>query len=196
MAGDVLVVRVNDTTHLDIHYAEGTEMQSAKGNFVLEPKWGHFQIRYPNSLFLTLKNNDAVKQKLVKPIRIDYWQDLFNPLEGKQPEELTEPIPPSFGLDLKSLITPKSGSALDNSGEDDGDIWLWLSFVIALIAVGGVGLGYYIMRIRKKKMQLQKALAEGKVSLKGPNDQPATDEDSPDKLIEMQGMEANSARQG
>ena len=43
-------------------------------------------------------------------------------------------------------------------------------------------------------MQLQKALAEGKVSLKGPNE-PATDEDSPDKLIEMQGNSSSSQGQ-
>ena len=100
MAGDVLVVRVNDTTHLDIHYAEGTDAETAKGNLALSPKWGHFQVRYPNSLFLTLKNNDAIKTKMEKPIRIDYWQDLFNPLEGKDPDELTDPIALSFGLEL------------------------------------------------------------------------------------------------
>ena len=147
MAGDVLVVRVNDTTRLDIHYAEGAEEQSAKGNFVLSPHWGHFQVRYPNSLFLTLRNNDAIKMKLDKPIRIDYWQELFNPQGGKQRDELTEPITPTFGLDMKDLITPKPGSSLDPSSGDDSDgIWLWLSFTVALLAVAGVGIGYYIMR--------------------------------------------------
>lgn len=62
---------------------------------------------------------------------------------------------------------------------------LWLGFTVALVAVVSIGLGYYVMRQRKKKMQLQQALAEGRVTLKEA-DEAATDEDSPDKASHEQ----------
>ena len=180
--GDVLNVRVNDTTRVNFYYAEGVDEQTAKGNIVLDPSWGHFQVRFPYTLYLTIKNTDALKKEFDKPIKIDYWQELFNPYAGEDREN-AEPIAPTFGLKLTQLITTR-----ESAGSDDGDTnWLiWLVFSVALISVAGGGVVYFVMRQRKKKMQLQKALAEGKVSLKEANE-PATDEDSPDKQqVEMQ----------
>ena len=59
--GDVLNVRVNDTSRVNFYYAEGVDEPTARGNIVLDPKWGHFQVRYPNNLYLTIKNTDALK---------------------------------------------------------------------------------------------------------------------------------------
>ena len=108
---------------------------------------------------------------------------LFNPFDETTDREDTELIDPEFGLELKELITARASSDSDDGSQN----WLlWLVFSVALISVVGGGVAYMIMRQRKKKMQLQKALAEGKVSMKEA-DEPHTDEGSPDKQqVEMQ----------
>ena len=77
---------------MDYYYAVGEDELTAKGRYVLDPSWGHFQVRHPNKLFLTIKNNDVLKTALEKPISVDYWLDLFNPLDGEEEKENTEPI--------------------------------------------------------------------------------------------------------
>ena len=120
----------------------------------------------------------------MKPINIDYWFDYFNPVYGEI--DSTELIQPKLGLVLRTdLITVKQ-SVRDKESEDDGSsMLLWIIFVVALITVVGFATLYYVMKKQMLKRKLQKALAEGKVSMKGP-DEPNTDEDaSPDKNIEM-----------
>ena len=49
---------------------------------------------------------------------------------------------------------------------DTKSIILWVCFALAVILVGAMGIMYCVMRSRKRKMQLQQAIAEGKVSIK------------------------------
>ena len=60
-------------TNLDIYYAQGINEETAKGRFVSDPEWANFQVRYPYSLYLTLRNKDLIKTELEKPIKVDYW---------------------------------------------------------------------------------------------------------------------------
>jgi len=70
-------------------------------------------------------------------------------------------------------------------------VLLWVGFLIALVLVASIFLMYYIMQRRRKNMQLQKALAEGRVSMKNlkepgsEDDDDDYDGDAADKEVEM-----------
>ena len=56
-----------------------------------------------------------------------------------------------------------------------------IAFLIALVTIGGLGIAYYILRQRKKNKQLERAVAEGKVTLRPMDELTDGNEDSPDK---------------
>ena len=47
--------------------------KDAVGRVVKDPLVALFKVRYPNQLFLTLRNNEEIKAKMEKPIAITYW---------------------------------------------------------------------------------------------------------------------------
>ena len=71
--GDLLIVEVEDITNTDLYYAQGMTEWDSVGRSVRNPLVALFKVRFPNQLYLTLRNNDVVKTALEKPIVITYW---------------------------------------------------------------------------------------------------------------------------
>ncbi len=71
--GDLLIVEVENIANTDLSYAQGMSEYNAVGRMVRDPLVALFKVRYPNQLFLTLRNNDELKQKMDKPITMTYW---------------------------------------------------------------------------------------------------------------------------
>ena len=71
--GDLLVVEIEGVGRTDIYYAQGMNEWVAMGRHVKRPLAAMFKVRYPNQLFLTLKNQDEIKTTISEPIIINYW---------------------------------------------------------------------------------------------------------------------------
>mmetsp|Transcript_904 Transcript_904/g.1242 ORF Transcript_904/g.1242 Transcript_904/m.1242 type:complete len:155 (+) Transcript_904:458-922(+) len=136
----------------------------AMGRSVKGPLAGVFKIRYPNLLFLTLKNQDEAKTTISKPIVVNYWIEPVDPA-FKVEEYQGGLIKPEFVLNETGALRSKRDFGA-NHKSDDQAILLWVCFVLALLIVGVMAAIYCVMQYRKRKMQLQQALAEGKVSIK------------------------------
>ena len=66
-------MEVEDITNTDLYYAQGMTEWDSVGRSVRNPLVALFKVRFPNQLYLTLRNNDVVKTALEKPIVITYW---------------------------------------------------------------------------------------------------------------------------
>ena len=74
-------------------------------------------------------------------------------------------IDPEFVLELGGSLKTKS----KRGDSDDGDatsILIWLGFTVAVLALVVIGIIYCVMRRRRKRMMLARAIAEGKVTMK------------------------------
>lgn len=162
----------------------------------MDPLAGELKARYPNSLYVTLLNKDVTQTPLDQPITVNYWLELVDP-SLKVEEYSTGLIPPSWVLKQSTVISTKKGRFENDrfieeteDEEEDGvlRILIMVFFIIAFIVVCGLFITYYVMMQRKKTMQLQKAIASGKVTLRDSEDDDLTDGlgISPDKQVEMQ----------
>ena len=146
-------------------------------------------------MYLTLKNTDISWEKLAKPIVINFWLEPVDPLL-KAEEYSNDPIAPQFALDDSgTLKSVKTKVEEDTSNPLSG--WLWTGFSLALVVTIVAGIVYYYMRQRIKKLQLQQAVAEGKVSLREKDDEGTDNEGAPDKQggVEMGRMSNMSTPQ-
>lgn len=88
-------------------------------------------------------------------------------------------IQPEFTIELDDVIYTGRHRGVDKM--DDNAIISWVFFGLAVLILGAMAIMYWVMKCRKRKMQLQQALAEGKISLKElDEDDGDHDFDSPD----------------
>lgn len=150
---------------------------NAVGRMVRDPLVALFKVRYPNQLFLTLRNNDELKQEMDKPITMTYW---VAPTDAskKVTEYSNDLIQPEFVLSKSGPLETKEEFKNKEEGSNIVSLLLWIGFLIALLFVGSIFLMYYIKQRRQKNLQLQKAIAEGRVSMKNLKDPGTSDEDA------------------
>ena len=130
-------------------------------------------------MYLTLKNTDISWAKLAKPIVINFWLEPVDPLL-KAEEYSNDPIPPQFALDDTGTLKSVKAKVEEDTGNPLSG-WLWTGFSLALVITIIAFIVYYYMRQRIKRLQLQQAVAEGKVSLREKDDEGTENEDAPDK---------------
>ena len=111
-----------------------------------------------------------------KAITIYYWLEPVDPelKVDKYPSDLIEPefVVRYVPLEVKTIEDTKKI-----------DWWIWLIFAAAVVLISGLAITYWVLHRRKKKMQLQKAIAEGKVTMKDIEEM-NTEENVPDKEVE------------
>ena len=148
-------------------------------------------MRWPRTLYLTLLNTDEAYKEIDHAITVNYWIEPVDP-EMKVEDIGTDLIQPKWKLELNpiGIGTVRSRYSTEKTVEDDDDILdliLLIAFLIALVAFCAAAITYYVLRMIKKKKQLEKAIAEGTVTLRPIDDDTDGNEESPEKQggIEM-----------
>ena len=116
-----------------------------------EPLGGVIKVRYPNLLYITLINTDELKIALGTDIIINYYVEAGDPALMAE-EYSTEMIQPEFTIELDDVIYTGRHRGVDKM--DDNAIISWVFFGLAVLILGAMAIMYWVMKCRKRKMQL------------------------------------------